>query len=44
MPLCSLAAGMLQVGLNTLGQDAQLEQMIGVVEAMAGTRLATLKA
>ncbi len=44
MPLCSLAAGMLQIGLNTLGKDAQLEQMIGVVESMAATRLATLKA
>lgn len=44
MPLCSLAAGMLQVGLNTLGQDAQLEQIIGVVESMAATRFVAQKA
>lgn len=41
MPLCSLATGMLQIGLNTLGPDAQLEQMIGVVESMAATRFTT---
>jgi 3-hydroxyisobutyrate dehydrogenase len=38
MPLCNLAAGMLQVGVNQLGQDAQLEQIIGVIEQMAATR------
>lgn len=43
MPLCSLAAGMLEIGLNTLGEGAQLEQMIGVVESMAATRLADPK-
>ena len=40
MPTCSVAAGLLQIGLNTLGEGSQLEQMIGVVESMAGTRFA----
>ncbi|MCW5666257.1 MAG: NAD(P)-dependent oxidoreductase [Piscinibacter sp.] len=44
MPLCSLAAGMLQIGLNTLGPGSQLEQMIGVVEGMAATRFAAPQA
>jgi 3-hydroxyisobutyrate dehydrogenase len=44
MPLCSLATGMLQIGLNTLGPDAQLEQMIGVVESMAATRFTAFEA
>ena len=44
MPTCSLAAGILQIGLNTLGPDAQLEQIIGVVESMAATRLVDAKA
>ncbi len=43
MPMCTVAAGLLQIGLNTLGEGAQLEQMIGVVESMAGTRLAAPK-
>jgi 3-hydroxyisobutyrate dehydrogenase-like beta-hydroxyacid dehydrogenase len=37
MPLCSLASGMLQLGVNFMGQDAQLEQIIGFVEQMAAT-------
>ena len=40
LPIASIARGLLQIGLNTLGPDAQLEQMIGVIESMAGTRLA----
>jgi len=40
MPLCSLASGMLQIGLNTLGDCAQLEQMIGVIGSMAATSFA----
>jgi 3-hydroxyisobutyrate dehydrogenase len=28
----------LQIGLNSLGKDAQLEQMIGVIESMADTK------
>ena len=44
MPVCSVGAGILQIGLNTLGPDAQLEQIIGVVESMAATRLVASKA
>lgn len=39
MPLSSIVRGMLQIGANTLGVDARLEEMIGVVESLAGTRL-----
>jgi 3-hydroxyisobutyrate dehydrogenase len=39
-PVCSVAGGLLQIGLNTLGEGSQLEQMISVIENMAGTRLA----
>jgi 3-hydroxyisobutyrate dehydrogenase len=38
MPLSTLASGMLQLGVNFLGEDAQLEQIIGFVEQMAATR------
>ena len=39
MPLCSLAAGMLQTRRQlSWVKDAQLEQIIGVVESMAATR------
>lgn len=38
MPLSTLASGMLQLGVNFLGQDAQLEQIIGFVEQMGATR------
>ncbi len=38
MPLCSLAAGVLQTSVNQLGDDAQLEQIISVVESMAATK------
>ena len=44
MPLCSLASGMLQLGVNFMGQDAQLEQIIGFVEQMAATRYVAQKA
>jgi 3-hydroxyisobutyrate dehydrogenase-like beta-hydroxyacid dehydrogenase len=44
MPLSSLASGMLQLGVNALGQDAQLEQIIGFVEQMAATRYVAEKA
>jgi 3-hydroxyisobutyrate dehydrogenase len=37
MPLSSLASGMLQLGVNFMGQDAQLEQIIGFVEQMGAT-------
>lgn len=37
MPIGSAARSILQIGLNILGKDAQLEQMIGVIESMADT-------
>jgi len=38
MPMANASRGLLQIGLNMLGQDAQLEQIIGFVESMAATR------
>jgi 3-hydroxyisobutyrate dehydrogenase len=38
MPIGGVARSILQIGLNTLGKDAQLEQMIGVIESMADTK------
>ena len=38
MPIGGVARSILQIGLNSLGKDAQLEQMIGVVESMADTK------
>ncbi|MEN8506143.1 NAD(P)-dependent oxidoreductase [Paraburkholderia sp. DD10] len=38
MPIGGAARSLLQIGLNSLGKDAQLEQMIGVIESMADTR------
>jgi 3-hydroxyisobutyrate dehydrogenase len=40
MPLSALTRALLQAGLNTLGPQAQLEDMIGFVESVAGVRLA----
>jgi 3-hydroxyisobutyrate dehydrogenase len=40
MPIASIARGLLQIGVNTLGKDARLEDVIGLIESMAGTRLA----
>ena len=40
MPICNVVRGLLQIGLNTLGDNARLEDMVGVIESMAGTRLA----
>lgn len=39
MPISDIVRGLLQIGLNTLGEKSQLEEMIGVIESMAGTRL-----
>lgn len=39
MPLTSVMRGLLQVGLNTVGPAAQLEDMIGVVESLAAVGL-----
>lgn len=44
MPLCSLAAGVLQTSVNQLGDDAQLEEIISVVESMAATKYVPSKA
>lgn len=38
MPIGAAARSILQIGLNSLGKDAQLEQMIGVIESMADTK------
>ncbi|MBK9607828.1 MAG: NAD(P)-dependent oxidoreductase [Betaproteobacteria bacterium] len=38
MPIATASRGLLQIALNMLGQDAQLEQIIGFVESMAATR------
>ena len=40
MPISNVVRGLLQIGLNTLGEQARLEDMVGVIESMAGTRLA----
>ena len=40
MPITNIARGVLQIGVNTLGDKARLEDMVGVIESMAGTRLA----
>jgi 3-hydroxyisobutyrate dehydrogenase len=37
-PIGSVCRGLLQIGLNSLGDNAQLEEMVGVIERMAGTR------
>ncbi|GAA0749449.1 NAD(P)-dependent oxidoreductase [Ideonella azotifigens] len=38
MPVSDIVRGLLQIGLNTLGEQAQLEDMIRVVESMANAR------
>lgn len=40
MPISGAVRGLLQIGLNTLGENPQLEDMIRLIESMAGTRLA----
>lgn len=37
MPIAGVGRGLLQIALNTLGPQAQLEEIIGEVERMAGT-------
>jgi 3-hydroxyisobutyrate dehydrogenase len=39
MPIASLTRALLQIGANTVGPAARLEDMIGVVASMAGTTL-----
>jgi 3-hydroxyisobutyrate dehydrogenase len=40
MPVTSIVRSMLQIGVNTLGENAQLEDIVGLIESMAGTRIA----
>ena len=39
MPIASSVRTLVQIGVNTLGPGAQLEDMIRLIEGMAGTRL-----
>lgn len=39
MPIASLTRGLLQIGVNTIGPAARLEDMIGLIASMAGTSL-----
>jgi len=41
MPVTSVVRGLLQAGANMLGPTASLEDMVGLIESMAGTRLAS---
>lgn len=41
MPIAGVGRGLLQIGLNTIGPQAQLEEMIGVIERMAGVQFVT---
>jgi len=34
-----IARGLLQIGVSTLGEKAQLDQLLGVIESMAGTTI-----
>lgn len=40
MPIAGIARGLLQIGVNTLGEAARLEDLARLIESMAGTRLA----
>lgn len=40
MPVSAITRGLMQAGLNALGERARLEDMVGVIESMAGTRIA----
>lgn len=39
LPFSSVVRGTLQIGANTVGANARLEDMIGVVESLSGTKL-----
>ena len=43
MPIAGVGRGLLQIGLNTLGPQSQLEEIIGLVERMAGTSFVASK-
>ena len=40
MALTQIVRGLLQIGVNTLGPGAQLDQVLGLVESMAGATIA----
>jgi 3-hydroxyisobutyrate dehydrogenase len=40
MPIAAMTRALLQMGANLIGPAARLEDMIGLIESMAGTRLA----
>ncbi|CAN7480100.1 NAD(P)-dependent oxidoreductase [Variovorax sp. LjRoot84] len=39
IPIAGVARALLQIGVNTVGPKARLEDMIGLIESMAATRL-----
>lgn len=39
MPIGSIALALLQTGVNTLGEQARLEDVVGLIESMNGVRL-----
>ncbi|MNY20615.1 hypothetical protein D3C86_1541020 [compost metagenome] len=39
MPIAGIVRGLLQIGCNTLGESAQLEDVVRLVESMSGTRI-----
>ena len=36
--IANVARGLVQIGVNTLGENAQLNDLLGLIESMAGTR------
>jgi 3-hydroxyisobutyrate dehydrogenase len=39
MPIASVARGLMQIGLNTIGPDASLDDAVPLIESMAGVQL-----
>jgi 3-hydroxyisobutyrate dehydrogenase len=39
MPIANVVRGLLQIGVNTIGENAQLEDVLGLIESMAATRI-----
>ena len=39
LPITNVVRGLLQIGVNTMGSEARLEDMVGLMESMASTRL-----
>ena len=37
--ITNVVRGLLQIGVNTLGETAQLEQVLGLIESMAATHI-----